>query len=282
VPDPGPDKARISRRFGRSATTYDRHAVIQRQMAERLVDALPAASPRPAAIIEIGCGTGYLTQLLCARFPQASVTAVDLSEQMIDVARARLGGAAELLVGDAEERPWGARTFDLVVSSATLQWLAAPAQTLGLLADSLRPGGTTVHATFGPQTFGELHRVFREVELDFGLAPGRHGLELRGASEWAALLEAQGLESVRCESTVTRVEYPDCRTFLGAVKGTGSNTGSANGAPRLPRAALLEVLRRYDRTELGPGGVRVTYELLELSARRPRYEPFPIHSSPPS
>lgn len=264
------DKARVSRRFGRSATTYDRYASVQRRMADRLLEGVERVAPRPAAILEVGCGTGYLTQLLCRAFPVAHVTAVDLSSRMADVAKARLDGAdVTLLVGDAEDRPWGDETFDLVVSNAALQWLVEPARTIALLASSLRPGGAMSHATFGPGTFEELHRVFREVETARGLRARLHGLDLRPAAEWAELLRDCGLEDVGWEAIASRVEYPDCRAFLESVKRTGSNSGPTDAAfPPVSREALLEVLGRYDRAARTASGVYATYELIEIVGRK--------------
>jgi len=51
---------------------------------------IAAANPEPARILEVGCGTGKNLFNLCQRFPNAAVTGLDLSEAMLDLARAKV------------------------------------------------------------------------------------------------------------------------------------------------------------------------------------------------
>ncbi|AJY74717.1 malonyl-ACP O-methyltransferase [Paenibacillus beijingensis] len=96
------EKKSILRRFNRSAAgSYDTHALVQRSMADRLVHLL-AARPVPAggaarepAVLEIGCGTGILTEKLLRHLPCASLTAIDLAPAMIEAAKQRVVTAAE-------------------------------------------------------------------------------------------------------------------------------------------------------------------------------------------
>ncbi|MEW6583672.1 MAG: methyltransferase domain-containing protein, partial [Actinomycetota bacterium] len=189
------DKRQVGRRFDRHASSYDDHAHVQQAMADRLMERVAATGVAPAGVLELGCGTGYLTERLVRRFPGARITAVDLADGMVRAARERLGPGArvELAVADVEEVPWDGRRFDLVVSNATIQWLAAPAATMASLGRALAPGGVMLHATFGPQTFRELFTALDRVEAARALPSRRHGLTLLAAAEWAELLRAGGL-----------------------------------------------------------------------------------------
>ena len=100
-------------------------------------------TPRPADALEVGCGAGAFTQLLASRARR--VTALDLSPQMIRLAKSRAGGRGnvEYLLGDFMRLPLPAAGFDCVISLATLHHLPlAPA--LRKMKDSLKPGGTLV------------------------------------------------------------------------------------------------------------------------------------------
>jgi malonyl-CoA O-methyltransferase len=242
-------------------------------MADR-VAAAAAERRAPERILELGCGTGYLTGLLRDAFRHARITAVDLAENMIELARRRVGRLSqiEFVVADVETVEWPRETFDLIVSSATLQWLAAPDRTLSRLAEALRPGGRMLHATFGPATFEELHAVYHELEEELGFATERHGLELATGEEWLALLRASGLEAVGARNDWHRAEYASCRSFLEAVKRTGASYSPSAGAAtsvRLP----VEAMRRYDSRFRVAGGVYATFHALELTAVRPRRVP---------
>jgi malonyl-CoA O-methyltransferase len=261
------DAQRVARQFSRHASTYDRYATIQRLMARDLALTARSLTCRPLEILEFGCGTGRLTMLLREAFPAARITAVDIAQRMIAAAAGRLNGAVpgvRFVLADIETMPLRRGAFDAVVSSATIQWLGRPHATLTALARALRPEGLMLHATFGPGTFAELHSTFEAVEQAHGLEPRPHGLELRPADEWLAILEASGLSGSRFESTLHRAEYDGCRALLETIKRTG-----ASYAPRSARerAHLVpEVIRRYDASFRSTGGVYATYELLSLSA----------------
>jgi malonyl-CoA O-methyltransferase len=262
------DKLRVRRRFNRHSASYDRYAQVQLVMARQLLDRLAAAGAAPQSILELGCGTGLLTELLARRFPDTPIAAIDLAERMLQAAQARLGteSAVDFLVGDIEQRPWGERRFGLIASNATIQWLSAPAATMQSLVEALEPGGLMVHTTFGPRTFEELFAVLDGVELGHGVVPGRHGLDLRSTEQWSTLLAGQGLVEVDVTSSLVRRDYISCRACLAEIRGTGASTTPGEAlAPGL----LTEVMRHYDSTYTAASGVYATYELLQLVARRP-------------
>jgi ubiquinone/menaquinone biosynthesis C-methylase UbiE len=100
--------------------------------------------PPGARALEIGCGSGYGTQLILNRFGAAQVDAIDLDPMMIDRARRRLGRFGDrvnLIVGDAADLGAalgdGAATYDAVFDFATVHhvedWRAALAEVARVL-----------------------------------------------------------------------------------------------------------------------------------------------------
>jgi malonyl-CoA O-methyltransferase len=262
------DKSSVERRFGRHAATYERHARVQAEMAERLIARLNEFDRAPRAILELGCGTGVLTELLVTSFPDAKITAVDIAPGMVDACASRFSGVGrvEVLLGDAEERRWGQRRFDFVVSNATLQWFDRPEATMDSIVDSLTPDGATLHATFGPRTFEELFTTLAQIDHERGDAPTRRGLEMLSADDRGSILRASGAVDVVTHSRLRVVEYRSCRTFLSAMREMGVSTGRGAGSSA---ARLAEVARRYDREYRSGGGVRATFEVVEFEGRRP-------------
>ncbi len=106
-----------------------------------------AAAPKPGMrVLEIGCGTGAVTERLVAR--GARVTALDQSPDMLELARSRVvaspPGAVEWLERTASEiDALPAAAYDAVVASLVLSDMAAGerAFVLGQSARRLRPGG---------------------------------------------------------------------------------------------------------------------------------------------
>jgi malonyl-CoA O-methyltransferase len=253
------DKAAVASRFNRSAETYDDHCRVQRLMADRLVVCLEGVAA-PARILELGCGTGYLTSLLASRFPASKIVALDFAERMVEVARNRVRGSlVDLDVADAESADFDPESFDLIVSNATIQWFDTPAGSLARLASALRSGGLMLHSTFGPGTFAELRSVLRT-----------DGLPLRPADRWRSMLQDAGLTAGLCTTGRVTVTYPSAAGFLAELRATGA-TWRPNGSdgPPLPPGLLRSALARYDAEFAAPGGVPVTYELLVVSGTRP-------------
>jgi len=93
----------------------------------------------PQRIVDLGCGTGTVTALLHARWPDAQIAGIDNSEQMLERARAALANVAWKLDDLAAWSP--ASPVDLIVSNAALHWLDDHATLFPRLLSHLRPGG---------------------------------------------------------------------------------------------------------------------------------------------
>lgn len=132
---------RVREDFDRIALLCERHGdgaggVYDARLARRL-------PPDPRSVLEVGCGDGSFTRLLAERARR--VVAVDLSPQMLRLARARTAGRGnvEYLLGDVMRLPLPAAGFDCVVSIATLHHLP-PAEALRRMKDALRPRGVLI------------------------------------------------------------------------------------------------------------------------------------------
>ena len=97
---------------------------------------------RPQVVVDLGCGPGTLTALLAERWPDARITGVDSSPEMIARA-AGLGSPVQFVVGDVRtwaDEAWPGAT-DVLVSNATLQWVPGHLDLLPGLLRAVRPGG---------------------------------------------------------------------------------------------------------------------------------------------
>jgi malonyl-CoA O-methyltransferase len=146
----------VRARFAAAARTYDDESCLQRKVAEKLAATMlfPALIDR---VLEIGCGTGVLTELLLRRFPDAVIHAVDIAAPMIELARDRIGEyRMRWYVADAGQFSPD-RDFPLIVSSSALHWMTPVQEIIKRLAGMLEPGGDLVSALMVKGTFEELH-----------------------------------------------------------------------------------------------------------------------------
>ena len=115
-----------------------------------LASAVLRVSPSPERILDVGCGTGAGTLFLAREFPQARIRGVDISEEMVREAVAKVGldpeGRVAFKVGDAAALPYPDESFDLVAQ------LNMPVF-FDQVARMLRPGGhVIVAASWGKAT----------------------------------------------------------------------------------------------------------------------------------
>src|SRR4051794_29256566 len=107
-------------------------------------------------VLDAGCGSGPLTEALRAR--GAVVSGFDLSPAMVELARQRLGGDADVSVADlGEPLPYPDDRFDLVVASLSLHYVEDWASTLAELRRVLRPGGRLVVSIIHPTVYAVVY-----------------------------------------------------------------------------------------------------------------------------
>ena len=106
-----------------------------------LIDAAAIASRE--RVLDIGCGTGETT--LIAVEAGADVTGVDVSEPMLNLARSRVDGRAEMLLTDASEYH-ADEGFDLILSRFGVMFFEDPVAAFSIIRTNLKPGGRMVFA----------------------------------------------------------------------------------------------------------------------------------------
>jgi trans-aconitate 2-methyltransferase len=179
------------------ARTYDESSEPQQAWASAVLERLAGIAP-DATVLDVGCGTGRVTEALAALVPRGRVLALDASEDMVELARGRLGDRAEVWCQDVLELDL-AEPVDAIVSTATLHWVTDHDRLWGRLAGALRPGGM-LEIQCGGQ--GNIDRVREAIEA----AARATAPELVGWSPWVFAgpgeterrLRDAGFTAIRC------------------------------------------------------------------------------------
>jgi trans-aconitate 2-methyltransferase len=127
------------------AQTYDRVADPQTRWGRAVLDRLPLVGDE--LVLDAGCGSGRVTELLAGRLPGGRVIALDASSAMIETARGRLapfGDRIEFVVADLGLPLPLAMPVDAVLSTATFHWVPDHDALFRNLAAVMRPGAQLV------------------------------------------------------------------------------------------------------------------------------------------
>lgn len=182
----------VQREYGRLAERYDeKWAFYVEASVRETLRRLPGdAGDR---LLDIGCGTGAFLAAVIARHPDMAVAGVDISPDMLGVARRRLSGSAALHVAPADALPFPDGSFDIVVTTNAFHFFRVPDTALREMRRVLRPGGALV-VTDWCDDFLACRVCDRLLRL-FTAAHHR----VYGSAECRHLLECEGFDAVAVE-----------------------------------------------------------------------------------
>lgn len=261
-----PDKLWMERAFDRAAAHYDDAAVLQREVAGRLLERMDWVRLAPGSILDLGAGTGWLTAKLRERYRKAQIVALDRSHAMLRRAQRRASWwrTQPCVRADAEALPFAAERFDLVMSSFLLPWCHDLDRTFDGLARVIRPEGLLMFASVGPDTLIELRESWRAVDEYTHV---NAFIDMHDVGD--ALVRARFADPVLDVERFT-LTYPDVLSLMRDLKTMGlSNVTAGRRRGLTGRSALQRLESAYERYRLPDGRYPATIEVVYGHAWRP-------------
>jgi malonyl-CoA O-methyltransferase len=269
----GLDFAEVRRAFDRAAADYDAHAVLQREVCDRLLARLDFMNVAPARVLDAGCGTGYGLAHLRTRFSEAEMCGLDIAPAMLAAARARLPQATwtqralqrltshasrvnHLVCADLGRLPLAANSIHLAWSSLALQWARDLEATLADFHRVLAPGGLFMFATFGPDTLKELRTAFAAIDD----AP--HVNRFVDLHDIGDMLVHAGFAHPVMEMEMLTLTYADLAAVMRDLKGLGAhNAAAARRRGLFGKSAWARLQAAYEVNRVD-GRLPATFEVI--------------------
>jgi malonyl-CoA O-methyltransferase len=266
------DKQQVKSHFSKNASNYNQYAHVQKKMKDILIKLILQNNKDASEIkniLEIGCGTGYLTSALAEIFPFARITAVDIAPGMIAEIKSKLASnSINFICADIEEIELN-NTYDIVISNAAFQWFNHMPITLKKLYTSLNPNGMLCFSTFGEYTFSELNECFSKtrqaLSIKESINPGQffYGLnDLTTLCKNAIDATTNDDETLVESKEIFEYEYfNNCKDFFYSIKKTGANSSNKSNRVTSP-TFIKKVIDLYNENFQENNKVKATYHCL--------------------
>ena len=277
---PLPAKRAVRQSFGASASTYDEHAFLQREIGDRLFERLQYIKLAPQRVLDIGSGTGYATQKLRDHYRDATLIALDLAPDMLKIARDKVerqsSTAARIrrmfgnrhdrdyLCADAESLPLAPESIDLALSNLALQW-CDPERVAREASRVLKPNGLFMFTTFGPDTLKELRAAFKAIDdaPHVNTFPDMHDI--------GDILVHAGFADPVMDQEIITLTYTDLKPLLRELKGIGAhNVLPGRGTGLMGRRRWQRMVDAYEKFR-HEDRLPATYEVVYGHAWKPEF-----------
>ncbi len=254
-------KQRIARQFGQAAPIYNTHAKLQYQGAQHLLKLIQTHknSIPPGDILEIGCGTGFVTQGLIQCFADRSLEITDLSIDMLKFCQRNLIIPTEQINQvsfyqlDAEARI--SKPYASIVSGFTVQWFNNLHRTISQLISQLHHNGILFLSFPGHQSFPEWRTICNQLNLPF---------TVNSLPNLEALLAAidHPLQMLHTETVERVTHHESAAEFFRSLKAIGAGVSGQ----RLSIQQMKQLIQAWD--DQAAGSVEVHHQIIYLAVQR--------------
>ena len=257
-------KKRIKKAFSSKALNYNKLALVQKESAERLDFNLSLIEKMPQAVLDVGSGTGFLTNLAAERWKEARIFCCDIAHGMNMVAKDDINNKrVSFTTGDAEDLPYGDESFDMVISNLSYQWAPSLAKAFKEVMRVLKPGGEFLLATFGRRTLQELRETYSDAFKEIKGEEPEHLHLFPAVHELGDGMAKLGFHDTIMSADRLKEYYSNSFALLKTLKGIGAGNAYRSESMGLGSRKVLERMNEIYRERYSDGDeVFATYEIL--------------------
>ncbi len=253
------DKTKVRRSFSSAVETYDGLATLQRKVGLDLL-AKVSSDELNNRVVDIGCGTGFLTQELLHRTSADQLIALDIAMPMLQFTRTKLKHSVNYLCSDAEFLPLLNGSVDSLYSNLALQWCQNLTALFNNFNRVLCREGRVYFSTFGPGTLQELKKSWAEVD-EF-----THVNNFYSDTELYHSLQNTGFKDIQIEVKCYQSNYQTVLQLMRELKGIGAhNVLSGRYKKTTSKHRMQKMINSYEKYRVN-GYIPATYEVIFVSA----------------
>ena len=249
------DKAKVRSSFSHASNSYDSAADLQRAIAYELLKQQPKLN---GTVLDIGCGTGFLTQALQQYQPEHLI-ALDLALPMLNTAKQKLGHSVTYVCADAEALPFKKHSIDLIISNVALQWCHG--RVFQSLNRVLKPNGHLLFSTFAPQTLHQLKSAWQSVD-DYS-----HVNDFYSAEQLTDFLTQAGFKNIQITQSLYTRHYDSVLALMRELKHIGAhNVQQGRNKHITTKTAMQQMIKHYEQQFGQHGQIPASYDVFIVSA----------------
>lgn len=250
------DKSLIKKRFYKSIDSYNANAVVQVHMAKELVRLLCTFGHKELGnVLELGCGTGLVTQELFKTCVINEYTANDIVaeyEKNVRHIASHYNHNVQFVEGDLENAGLFSSIYSVIVAGACLQWATNIKSIIHALHEKLSDGGILAFTSFGKNNVSEISAITQK------------GLHYHTLDELVEICSDK-YELLHASEQTRAMYFSSPIEVLRHLKKTGVN---AIGSEIWTKTRLQNFENQYSAKFYSSKGFRLTYHPIYIVAKK--------------
>jgi malonyl-CoA O-methyltransferase len=252
------DKINVKRSFAKASNTYDALAELQRNIGLKMLKQ-HNITELSGVILDLGCGTGFLTRELQQCTGDKTIIAMDNAMPMLQVARSKCN--VGFSCADIESLPVLDDSIDWIFSNLALQWCFDLQGVFENFKRVLKPGGRLIFSTFGPQTLYELKQAWAKVDNY------SHVNDFYSVQQLRYFMKQVGLQNIQFENYQLKSKYPNIMALMKELKGIGAHNVTINRNRGFSTSTHLQNMISAYEVSRENGYLPATFDVIYISGR---------------
>ena len=268
---------KLTRNRQRAAADFGSFSFLKDAAVERLEDKLMLVRRSFSDVLDVGCHTGQVAQMLlsCGKLTEENkILQTDISSAFCQIAEA----VAPASISHAETLPAEAAQYDAVVSALFLHWVNDLPGLLTQMRLALRPNGLLLVCLFGGRTLYELRSCLAEAEIEIKGGMSARCAPMADIRDIGGLLQRAGLALPVADADLLTVTYQNMFRLMADLRGMGEQNALHGCASHIARRDVFfraaEIYK--ERFSTSDGQIRASFEFITLTG----WAPHPSQEKP--